>query len=109
VAVFAELAYNSFQYTFTIGGLMPGGDSDVFGSKDAHKVWGVRFGIIEGSADARGRVQVSLPEFGSTVWALVASPPGPASSGKFEAGDMVVVAFVAGDASHPVVLGRVGT
>lgn len=89
---------------------MPPGDKDVFRTSDAHKIWGVRFAVVEGNEDpvGRGRVQISLPWLGSSVWALVASPPGVTSS-KFQAGDQVVVAFESGDPSHPVVLGRVGS
>lgn len=86
-------------------------DTEIFGSSDKHKIWGVQFAIIEGNDDplGRGRVQISLPWLGSTMWAVAAYPPGSAPSSRYQSGDEVVVAFAAGDVSHPVVLGRVGT
>ena len=84
---------------------------DVFGPTERHRVYGVVFGIVESNDDPsrQGRLQISFPWLGSSMWALVASPPSSAPSSKYQVGDQVVVAFEHGDTSHPVVLGRLGS
>jgi uncharacterized protein involved in type VI secretion and phage assembly len=113
-----EMAYNPSHHIFNTGGLMSPPNrtgnpkaTEVFGTMDRHKILSVVVAVVESNTDPAngGRVQISLPWLGSTLWARVASPPGSASSGKYQVGDEVVVAFEFGDIRMPVVLGRLGT
>lgn len=76
------------------------------------KVFGLSRGMIvaAGSSDpsSLGRVQILLPDLDpiSATWAAVAHQPGAAASDSYEVGDEVIVGFEGGNASYPVVLGR---
>jgi hypothetical protein len=63
-------------------------------------------GQVTGSDDPQGlgRVQVSLPLRGDTLWADVLQP----QAAGLVTGDTVLVGFVDEDLAHPVVLGRLG-
>ena len=98
-------------------------DAGIFAPREIPKYYGVYRGQVYSNEDpqASGRVQVSLPFLGSMMWALVASPTQPCRAEKkdtaagsdpaniIQPGDMVVVAFEGGDASHPIVIGRLGS
>ncbi|MEP7366664.1 MAG: phage baseplate assembly protein V [Acidobacteriota bacterium] len=70
-------------------------------------MYGVYRGVVSGSSDPAGggRVLVSVPMAGvSGTWAPVCG--GGSGVGTFGVGSQVVVAFEAGDISHPIVLGK---
>jgi len=86
-------------------------NTDIFTHRETPKMASVALGVVTSSTDPanRGRVQVSLPWLGSTMWAPAVSVPGSASSAGYQTGDEVVVGFDHGDPSLPIVLGRVGS
>lgn len=70
---------------------------------------GVYRGTVTSNTDATGtgRVLVSVPSVGlSGSWAPVCVVGGPRGGASYPVGAQVVVAFEAGDVSHPIVLGR---
>jgi uncharacterized protein involved in type VI secretion and phage assembly len=77
-------------------------------------MFGVHLGLVTSVRDEAGigRVQVRIPalheDSDALVWARVAVPFAGGDRGAFlipDVGDEVVIAFVAGDARHPVVIG----
>jgi hypothetical protein len=69
---------------------------------------GVYQGTVVSNNDPQrsGRVQVQIPSIGlNSTWALACLSPG--SHGSYPVGSTVIIAFESGDATRPVVLGRV--
>lgn len=74
------------------------------------RLFGVYRGTVTANTDPQGsgRVQVQVMALGSTsMWAPACAAPG-SSLATYPVGCTVIVAFEGGDASFPVVLGRVG-
>lgn len=79
------------------------------------RFYGVYLGEVLSTDDPQGRGRAQIQVFqvhSAATWALTSVPPGPAAGGArstspgYRVGDTVWVAFEGGDATLPVVMGR---